>query len=665
MPTLEAARAAVAAALLAVSPVLSPQEHGPYRFTWEGKPFTPELFPVNGDGATPSPGDVIGVGDFYLTLGAERECAFEYEGERLYRLEGGRRRLVAARLLEVPTGKPLAGENPPRGCSREEIAGLWGLDLGAWNEEIERLMAWVDLDRTCIHLTEGQAGRLRLPAGSRYLVISNKEHPENIADLAELRFLKIDFWSTQPRPGALANLTKIKLLDLSWMRELGDIDFVRGMKELKHLDISRSGVRSLEPIAGLPQLEVVLAAASAVSSLPREPLPALRKLDLLAARVPPGELERFQAMHPECAVYTRWIRRFREEVAGTTRVRIRSGGTCCRDADRERTLFEILDPQAIRELIDCTSILDEKSGFHCMCCGNPTFEFYRGDRLAAMVGFHHGRSLRWRAGWPGDALLSPESAGYYVELLARNGVGHPKQERDQRLRDERASRMRILRYAEILPTEFQASLEALPEDAGFAGRLWDAALDPVVRAALSLRLYGCGEIEWNRCHGLDEPLRESLLPGQPAEVLADAVRRFPGDGDLLNGLGRWLFWDGRWQKHGEAGAKAFRRILPAVGAHCLAHPSAYNRRRTMLCLARIRSLESMGLLLRFLAGTIQVRRIAEEDSGQPGGMVSISPDDLAMGSPTDDWHFAARMLGRLMFPRPLFSFSGSARGGRR
>src|SRR4051812_33106341 len=76
-----------------------------------------------------------------------------------------------------------------------------------------------------------------------------------------------------------------------------------------------------------------------------------------------------------------WETKLQQAVAGTTRVRVRSGGTCHRDLLREKTLVDESDAAAIKELIGTLKIDAKGSGFHCMCCGNPSLEFYAGDKL--------------------------------------------------------------------------------------------------------------------------------------------------------------------------------------------------------------------------------------------------------------------------------------------
>jgi hypothetical protein len=112
---------------------------------------------------------------------------------------------------------------------------------------------------------------------------------------------------------------------------------------------------------------------------------------------------------------------------GVNRIRVRSGGTCHRQIEQERTLIEESEASKVADI--CRSIrIDEWGsggcwgGFHCMCCGNPSIEFYRDDDLILTLGFHHGRSVRWAGGWKWDGLLTRESATKLTSWLAEHGV---------------------------------------------------------------------------------------------------------------------------------------------------------------------------------------------------------------------------------------------------
>jgi hypothetical protein len=104
------------------------------------------------------------------------------------------------------------------------------------------------------------------------------------------------------------------------------------------------------------------------------------------------------------------------------RIRVRTGGTCHRNIDAEETLFEETDRAVIEDIVHAIRIDPSDLISHCMCCGNPSFEFYRDSKLIVTVGYHHGKSLRWREGWRGDGMLIQSSADFLNAWLASHGI---------------------------------------------------------------------------------------------------------------------------------------------------------------------------------------------------------------------------------------------------
>lgn len=111
----------------------------------------------------------------------------------------------------------------------------------------------------------------------------------------------------------------------------------------------------------------------------------------------------------------------RPHLVGTTRIVVRSGGLCHRSPELEKTLFIVDDTKVINELIKHIQTSKFAIVDSCACCGNPTFEFYRGSELLAGLSFHHGHSLRWD-GWDGDGQLTEASSLYLITLLKNHGL---------------------------------------------------------------------------------------------------------------------------------------------------------------------------------------------------------------------------------------------------
>jgi hypothetical protein len=109
---------------------------------------------------------------------------------------------------------------------------------------------------------------------------------------------------------------------------------------------------------------------------------------------------------------------------GVDRIRVRSGGTCCRDMAKEIVWFEETDPETVRRI---SSMIRGKTprwfvAVSCACCGNPSIEFYRGEKLVLTLGYQHGSAIRWREEWTSDITLTPESAAFLNAWSDQHGV---------------------------------------------------------------------------------------------------------------------------------------------------------------------------------------------------------------------------------------------------
>jgi hypothetical protein len=114
--------------------------------------------------------------------------------------------------------------------------------------------------------------------------------------------------------------------------------------------------------------------------------------------------------------------KLKNALVGVDRIRVRSGGTCHRDEMQEVLLVEETDLAKVNDVIRALRIHEADEVFQCGCCGDPSFEFYRGEELAATLGYHHGRMVRWPEGWPGDVYLTAESAASLKAWLKGHGA---------------------------------------------------------------------------------------------------------------------------------------------------------------------------------------------------------------------------------------------------
>lgn len=342
----------------------------------------------------------------------------------------------------------------------------------------------------------------------------------------------------------------------------------------------------------------------------------------------------------------RWDELLREALARCDRIRVRSGGTCHRRPDRERTLFEVRDKNEIRNTIAAISIDDRQSGFHCMCCGDPTFEFYAGKQLLGAVGFHHSRSLRWADGkWAGDGLLTPRSAEALCVWLDHHGLKEPLKQHRSNVARDRSRAIRDFRYAKLMGDEMwerirksRSSEEAVKILAKAEGG------DDAKRALLYLRLLGCHDGAWDHFGGLDSELMDDLLPGVPRAALARALRAVNTDAFAANGAARWII-DGRNTK--AVAPDLLEEVLPGLARCALAHPRPASRRRTMIALRKLRGDAAVAALRDALAGTIRVRTLPQDEIAEAAGMIATRGEPEAIRETDDERAVAAFFLAEL------------------
>ncbi len=629
-----------------------------YVFTLDGKPFTPEIVCVLGEPASPQPGDLIRVGRLLLTLGPERDCHFvstpQEDGRLLLQTDGGESRVVGASIGWSFRGEEKTIFDPLARLSPDEIRGLWGICLDEWPEGVAGKLKQADPARTCIVLTDNAAqdpeGKMpSLPPEIQYLAVDEHSNTgirdyQALQDLRALRFLVVRAMAAEAfdarliarnrslrsleiktrslrHPEALAELEHVQRLDLARVADLATVEFARTMRQLRRLDVTRTAVGDLSPLAGLEKLEEVVASMCPVVKLPDRLMPALRRLEVFSTRLSEPTVASFARLNPGCTVLFRWDEAFRRAVAGTTRIRVRSGGTCHRRPDAEKTLFEVTKDAKIREIVDHVRVDEQRSGFHCMCCGEPSFEFYAGERLVATLGFHHGRSVRWPDRWPGDGMLTSQSADYLARWLSENGVKGPVREREDEEGREQAMKRRSARYMELLPAKVLGGLRSAKSATEAIAAFESGVPDRVDRALLYLRLFGCDQASWNLYAGLDDPVQKELLPKVDQKTLLAAIRKGLGDPAAVNGAARWVLWEGKAELLGPA----IEEVLPALAKSGLSHPRGENRRHTLLALGSLKSPAAIRALRDCLAGKIAARELPSGEESEPGGMVMFKP----------------------------------------
>src|SRR5262249_5884733 len=131
--------------------------------------------------------------------------------------------------------------------------------------------------------------------------------------------------------------------------------------------------------------------------------------------------------------------------------------------------------------------------------------------------------------------------------LADHGVTDPFKQFQTGQEQTKALERRMLRYRSILEAETFAKLaEARSAEEGI--KVFESTIkDEAERARVYLRLYGCDDGRWNLSAGMDEPLREALIPRISRAKLIQAMSD-PANEPVMRGTVRCLFGDELWRK---------------------------------------------------------------------------------------------------------------------
>ncbi len=635
---------------------------GEYRFLWEGKEFEPQVLAVCGEPGHPAPGDVACIQSYPYVLGPPGTYAFRADGSTrlLCRLPGHPEETCVGVKVVDPDDEEKQPD-PLSGMSKEQKAMLGSVVLHARPAKWDQALRDIPWDRAMLEVDDEIAEPSEktvlpeLPSGVTYLFL--RFHSSlGINDFRSLRKLNalqavgirvysdfdlgvleqstgLKWFSCDYGPcsnfGVIRRWANLRSLRLAWSHALDDISFVTATPELRELDLSGSRVSNLDPVAGLLHLTTLRATATAVVKLPDDPrLPALRQLFLLATEVPAPEVERLRAALPQCRVLESRHAALADAVSGCDRLRVRSGGTCHRQVAKEKTLLEVRDAAEIcRFVAMLTFDNDDTSAGACLCCGDPTFEFYQGEKLLAMIGFHHDVSLRWPGGeWPGDAKLTLAAQESVCKYLGDHGLPEMLKASEQARRAQIAMARRHEACLKIASEEqLRHWSKAVAKDAtdNLEQELERAWPDPAERAARLLALYGVDpHATWLWSVDFDHALRDFFLDVVTPQQLRDLAARPDCSPQVLQGIARRVFSD---HLNPNPASEFPDEVLARLAAWGFGHPRDQNREDTELALAELAQPRADALLLQQLRHPANVRPLPDADRNEPGGSYHLKP----------------------------------------
>jgi hypothetical protein len=225
------------------------------------------------------------------------------------------------------------------------------------------------------------------------------------------------------------------------------------------------------------------------------------------------------------------------------RARVLEGGMVGGKALGEEVLLELVDPTEVGELRAKLMILDGPAG-HCMCHGGPSLELLAaGGKSLAVLGLHHGRSIRWAA-WKDDAELLDGNS--LLEWLASRGVEGPLAEHRETERQQELQRAALQRWNAALPAGLNTISRAdwqrmaRAEDLSAAlEALWKAYPQRSDAVLAMFAWFGSGLGPWSG-FPVYEQVAERLLGRVAVDALVGALENDQVSATQLEGAARFF-----------------------------------------------------------------------------------------------------------------------------
>jgi len=230
--------------------------------------------------------------------------------------------------------------------------------------------------------------------------------------------------------------------------------------------------------------------------------------------------------------------------ASATNARIFFAGVADGEPTSDEARFE---SDHVGELQSLLEIEEPQSGFHCMCLGSVAVELLADGARVAVIGLHHGESIRLD-GWPSDAPLVDGRP--LANWLAAHGLPELLEEMNDTAKRRTQGAMARERWQAAMPSGIAVHLDALADFTGgprhglkpdelqtIVGALLAEYQTPVAACSALLRWFGAGEGPWSGYPSY-EGLAEVLLLHMRSELVAASLEF--GDDDVALGAARYF-----------------------------------------------------------------------------------------------------------------------------
>jgi hypothetical protein len=226
--------------------------------------------------------------------------------------------------------------------------------------------------------------------------------------------------------------------------------------------------------------------------------------------------------------------------AGVDHILIKPGRSSLLYAKPNPTLFEIKQPDVIKQLATLFEINEAQTGFYCMCRGTYDVELYANNQLQATIGYHHEYSIRYE-GWSSDAgLATPEAL---VNFLAQQGFTLPLEDYLATKRRVQEDQQADSEWLALAPTCFTTFWEHFRVGGDFSQALIDALNEEIPDKAdqiiALLQTFGHTKSPWTGYPAYEDVPAE-ILNNYLAKYILEVYGRSDKNDKLRSGLGRYI-----------------------------------------------------------------------------------------------------------------------------
>lgn len=323
---------------------------------------------------------------------------------------------------------------------------------------------------------------------------------------------------------------------------------------------------------------------------------------------------------------THWTcgRKFQNRVASTDRIVIRDGGfDCCEPVAGQKVLVEITNKNEIDLVLKNIEFGPVQPRTHCMCCGYPGIDWYRGRKRLALTAIQHGEALRWRD-FPGDAWFTAESSLWLMRWLIGNGIKSEEfkiniRHGEQKLEARQAIKPHVPETFWNAVTKAQEISDKLNHDGKQADDLVRKSVNLAYPDSAQLhrelfRLIGSLPMDWVVVNTGEQRIALTFLIGVPEAEMDAALRKAAVSQDLLvrEGAARFVFHPPHASK-GEVWQKRIELLAPIA----YANPFPENRLLLMTRLTECPEIPATDILASGIEDPDEaVRRMAVKALGQ-------------------------------------------------